>query len=1063
MSETASEAVSGKPAPEPKPGTAAPQHEPAVAPSDAQPAPAQPTVPPPGDEPTTPVVLSDPDTEPTAQLVLPSAGEPVPAPEGGATTEPAAEEPPAAEPAAEVPPAADPAAEVGPAQETAAEAAPPVEQAAEAGSTHTPAADVRPGGAPPAEVSTAARAPQSVPEPASKPEAAPDAAPETGKPAAESAAQVPSEPAPSPPAPSAPAPSAPAPSAPSATEAEQATDSPTVVETAQVRATPATSDTAQAGKAPEKRPTADADEPTARIDPRPEQAEPPAPPQPDRPAGPSAGPRPSGDRPPKIDQITFVSSSGGQPVPDHPAPKAPDQPAAAEPPAAEAEAAPPASGAAPAASGPPAPPRWTPPPWASQPTAPPTAAGPTPSAPAWQGGGSPGARRGPAEEEPTAAIHPPRRQPAPQDEPTAAIPAPTRGEQPPPAPTRGSAQVTPPRTGQQAAGRASVSGPPAAPVAGPPAAGRAPAAYPERTQARPADQPPAAGRASAAMPPAAGRATPPAAGRARPTAPAPVGDDEPPTQVLGWPVRRVPAAAGRAQVSPAPGGLPPRAAPQHFPAPAEVEPAKPARGRRTRAVALLVALVVLMVGAGLVLVVRPGPVDRWLAGPEPAPTTPPPAPDPVPPPVLAAVAADGAGPDAAGVSAAVGGLIRASGLGGRMNVSIVDVASGQPLYVTNEDDLTVPASTTKLVTAAAVLASRGAAYRIPTRVVAGARPGEVVIVGGGDPTLGAGSRSAYPGVARLDRLAAQVKKALGDTRPTKVVVDGSLFSGPVLGPGWDPDVVSPGGYAAPITALMVDGGRREPKLSGHGDARDAQPDLAAGADFARLLGLSGASRGTAPEPAVTEPSALATADGDGTAAAPLAPGTELGRVDSPPMVRLVEWMLEASDNVIAEALARQVALAQGEEASFAGAQAAMDEVVAALGLNAAESELRDGSGLSRLNEVSPSLLTDVLALSAGGSRPELAELFAGLPVAGWSGTLADRFVTAQRNAAGQGAVRAKTGTLNGVSSLSGVVATQSGHLLAFAIMADGVTAGTEKARRVLDGIVAALVACGCRT
>jgi serine-type D-Ala-D-Ala carboxypeptidase/endopeptidase (penicillin-binding protein 4) len=104
----------------------------------------------------------------------------------------------------------------------------------------------------------------------------------------------------------------------------------------------------------------------------------------------------------------------------------------------------------------------------------------------------------------------------------------------------------------------------------------------------------------------------------------------------------------------------------------------------------------------------------------------------------------------------------------------------------------------------------------------------------------------------------------------------------------------------------------------------------------------------------------------------------------------------------------------------------------------------------------------VLALAASGSRPELTGLFAGLPVAGWSGTLADRFAARKANGTGQGVVRAKTGTLNGVSSLSGVVATESGHLLAFAIMADGVTTNTEAARRTLDGIVARLVACGCR-
>ncbi len=87
-----------------------------------------------------------------------------------------------------------------------------------------------------------------------------------------------------------------------------------------------------------------------------------------------------------------------------------------------------------------------------------------------------------------------------------------------------------------------------------------------------------------------------------------------------------------------------------------------------------------------------------------------------------------------------------------------DVATGEALYDRGADRATVPASTTKLVTAATVLATRGPAYRIPTRVVAGANPGEVVLVGGGDPTLSIGAKGYFPGAARLDLLAAQVKK-----------------------------------------------------------------------------------------------------------------------------------------------------------------------------------------------------------------------------------------------------------------------------------------------------------------
>ena len=106
---------------------------------------------------------------------------------------------------------------------------------------------------------------------------------------------------------------------------------------------------------------------------------------------------------------------------------------------------------------------------------------------------------------------------------------------------------------------------------------------------------------------------------------------------------------------------------------------------------------------------------------------------------------------------------------------------------------------------------------------------------------------------------------------------------------------------------MTDGARgsgRGPKTfaASHGAAeRYARPDLAAGRAFARLLGLpadSAVGQGAAP-----------AAGGAAAAGAP-APGTELGQVESPPMIRLVDMMLTDSDNVIAEALARQVALAR---------------------------------------------------------------------------------------------------------------------------------------------------------
>jgi D-alanyl-D-alanine carboxypeptidase/D-alanyl-D-alanine-endopeptidase (penicillin-binding protein 4) len=182
-------------------------------------------------------------------------------------------------------------------------------------------------------------------------------------------------------------------------------------------------------------------------------------------------------------------------------------------------------------------------------------------------------------------------------------------------------------------------------------------------------------------------------------------------------------------------------------------------------------------------------------------------------------------------------------------------------------------------------------------------------------------------------------------------------------------------------------------------------------------------------------------------------------VQSPPLVQVVDWMLQQSDNVIAESMGRQVALAAGKPATFEGATTAMIDKLNELGLPGDEANLYDASGLSRHNGISPTLLTGLLALAASGDHPGLTSLFGALPVAGWSGTLQSRFLTPSAKA-GQGAVRAKTGSLSGVSTMAGELVTKDGRLLVFAVMADH-TGETVAARRALDLIAARLVQCGC--
>ncbi|WP_221324691.1 D-alanyl-D-alanine carboxypeptidase/D-alanyl-D-alanine-endopeptidase [Actinoplanes sp. L3-i22] len=557
--------------------------------------------------------------------------------------------------------------------------------------------------------------------------------------------------------------------------------------------------------------------------------------------------------------------------------------------------------------------------------------------------------------------------------------------------------------------------------------------------------------------------TPPQPASPPPAAPPPVRPPAAPTPAAASGVdaygkASVPLNTARPAVPALSGGARPPAAPKAAAEPAvETESADSGPGifSSTKVASIVLAVVVALAVVVVGLVEKPGPIAGWFGDattPTPNATTP----EPTPTPVLAAATSQGQAPSASAVKAVLDPLVKSSALGSTVHVSVLDVASSQVLYAQNADIPTTPASTTKILTAVTVLAARGPAYRLATRVVAGENPGEVVIIGGGDPTLSIDAKGQFPGAARLDLLAKQVKTAMGDTPITKVTVDVSLFKGPTTALGWSSGDVSPDGQVAKIQSLMTNAGRVTPvHHENGGDPRFTDPALSAGKAFAKQLGVASSkvAKGEAP-------AADASAPASAAAGAGVAPGQELGRVESPPLVQILDWMLQQSDNTLAETMARQVALAAGDEPSFDGASEAMIAKLRELGLPGDEADLYDGSGLSRHNGISPTLLVQTLALAAGGTKPELSAMFNGLPVAGWSGTLRTRFVTPSPNQAAQGVVRAKTGTLSGVNTLAGVLVTKDGRVLSFAIMASA-TSNASSAKAALDKVATALVACGC--
>lgn len=388
-------------------------------------------------------------------------------------------------------------------------------------------------------------------------------------------------------------------------------------------------------------------------------------------------------------------------------------------------------------------------------------------------------------------------------------------------------------------------------------------------------------------------------------------------------------------------------------------------------------------------------------------------------------------PTQRGIRAQVGSIVDAPALG-RSAAVVLDPADGKVLLGIDGDAAMIPGSVVKLATAVATLATLGPEARIATTVVSdGSRT--ITLIGGGDATLTLGGGS--PGTASLADLARQVATQV-QAGPVDLRYDDSLFTGPELGPGWGKDYPA-AGVAAPVTALMVDQGRVRPgSLS-----RVADPARDAAEKFRKLLKSNGV-KVTSLKPG------QAPAD-----------GTEIARVESPVMASLVERMLTDSDNDLAEALAHLSGAAAGFKASFAGGAKAATKVLDEFGIPTSGMRLADGSGVSADNRVSATTLAKLLALVAGGSEPDLFPVASGLAVAGFTGTLSDRFTGSDRKAAGY--VRAKTGTLTGVTSLAGMVTDASGRLLVFALLANEISS-IERARALGDEFAAGLAACGCR-
>ncbi len=369
-----------------------------------------------------------------------------------------------------------------------------------------------------------------------------------------------------------------------------------------------------------------------------------------------------------------------------------------------------------------------------------------------------------------------------------------------------------------------------------------------------------------------------------------------------------------------------------------------------------------------------------------------------------------------------------TGLGTGGGCFEVTTAAG-PVAGRNEDAPVVGASTQKLLTGAAALAVLGPDTTLKTRVLATGEPGtdvvdRLVLVGGGDPLLSTvGFRTALANDPKTAGTAATPLEGLADlvvargvrsVRALTVVDD--RYDAERYNPAWSPAYRTEG-QIGPVGALTVNRGftRLSPPVAAD------DPAVLAGNELARLLrerGVTvtgGAQRGRVPDGA-----------------------REIALLESVPVAQLVAEVVRSSDNLASETLVKEMGVRRAGAGTTAAGLEVATRALTDLGVPMAGVVLVDGSGLARENRVTCRALTAAVDL---GSRPGLESLWAGMAVAGQTGTLADEM----RGGPLDGRLRGKTGFLNGVSGLAGLV--DVGRPLRFSLVATG-SFGEAEANRI---------------
>jgi len=438
---------------------------------------------------------------------------------------------------------------------------------------------------------------------------------------------------------------------------------------------------------------------------------------------------------------------------------------------------------------------------------------------------------------------------------------------------------------------------------------------------------------------------------------------------------------------------------------------------------------------------------------------------------------------------------------GYWGVLVKSLANDETLYALNARKLLLPASTMKILTLAAAAEKLGWDYRYDTTVLAagsigagGTLEGDLVVVGSGDPSLVAAGGMADRVFAEL---AERLKQRGISTIAGRIVGDDRSFEAETLGFGWSWDDL-PDDYAAGVGALQFNESAERVTIAPGPAAGDSAaisvspagsgltvvnavatgaPGSAASITTRRLPGSRRLElRGSIPldgpaaalavsvdNPTLFFVEALRSAliangiDVRGPAVdigdvwdPPLPAGTPLASYRSPPLSALALRLMKASQNQYAETLLKTMSGGAGAR-SAAGGRLAAQTILESWGVPASELILRDGSGLSRYDFVTPNALVAVLThVARDGTLREPFE--SSLPVAGRDGTLSTRM----KGTPAEGNARAKSGSMTGVRALSGYVTTADGERLAFSIVANNFETPADVVNAATDAIVVSL-------